>query len=453
MTRNAITRATRHTRIAVLLPALAACASAPRSVPGPAPEQVPIRSTRAPAVAPPAAEEFDPASATLDDYVRYALGHDPGLLAELERADAARERVGSAAQPPDPKLMVTEFVEQIQTRTGPNRRRVELTQPWPWFGTLDAREALADRTASWTESSARARAARTVERVERAYHEYAFGAVVARLLEEKVVLLENLASVVQWRVEAGAPQEDWLRLEIEVAELEARAQAAREQLVSQRIALSAAVGWWGEIPPPEAVEPAAMELDHAALEAMAMDRSPALRTAAAGLERARAQGHLADFAGRPDLAFSLVWLDVGDALDPAQPGSGDDPIGLGVSIGLPLWRGSYSAQRRAAEHEIRAARYAIDDRRAELSTELADILYRLESAGRDLELARDQLLPRAREAYDLGLASYQSGEGSLLDLFESERRVLGYEVDRWRAARDVHIQRARLQALTGSDQP
>ncbi|MCB9915104.1 MAG: TolC family protein [Planctomycetes bacterium] len=134
---------------------------------------------------------------------------------------------------------------------------------------------------------------------------------------------------------------------------------------------------------------------------------------------------------------------------PGTPGSGDDPLIVGLSLDLPVWRGSYAAGEREARHGERAARGALDARIAALGAELEDAAFAVDDARRRLALYEDSLLPRAREAFELTLAAYRTGGATLLDLFDAERAWFEFELSLWRAARDHELGRARLEALIG----
>ncbi|MCB1119979.1 MAG: hypothetical protein KJT03_00400, partial [Verrucomicrobiae bacterium] len=52
-------------------------------------------------------------------FVSEALQHNPGLVAQEKRYQAARQSITIAGTLPNPMFQLTHFVESIQTRTGP----------------------------------------------------------------------------------------------------------------------------------------------------------------------------------------------------------------------------------------------------------------------------------------------------------------------------------------------
>lgn len=70
----------------------------------------------------------------LDDYIRVALDSNQGLRATFDQWQSALEAVPQARALPDPTFQWTHFIEEIQTRTGPQNNRFVLSQKLPWKG-------------------------------------------------------------------------------------------------------------------------------------------------------------------------------------------------------------------------------------------------------------------------------------------------------------------------------
>ena len=114
------------------------------------------------------------ADADVEDYVAFGLLNNPGLRAAFERWRAAVERIAQASTLPDPTFSYAHFVEEIQTRTGPQRNRFGLSQTIPWFGKLQLRGdiAAAEAESLWWQVQARRLA--LVREIKSTYHEYAY---------------------------------------------------------------------------------------------------------------------------------------------------------------------------------------------------------------------------------------------------------------------------------------
>ena len=75
---------------------------------------------------------------TLDDYFKIAAESNPGLQAKYKEFEAALQRVDQVNTLTDPNFSFGYFISPVETRVGPQRARLSLTQTFPWFGTLNA---------------------------------------------------------------------------------------------------------------------------------------------------------------------------------------------------------------------------------------------------------------------------------------------------------------------------
>ena len=69
------------------------------------------------------------ADADLGTYVRFGLANSATLRAAFEEWRASVERIDQVSVLPEPRLSYTEFVEEVQTRTGPQERRLGVSRP------------------------------------------------------------------------------------------------------------------------------------------------------------------------------------------------------------------------------------------------------------------------------------------------------------------------------------
>ncbi|MDD3605166.1 MAG: hypothetical protein PHD86_08265, partial [Kiritimatiellae bacterium] len=75
----------------------------------------------------------------LRDYLAAAARNNPELEAAFNRWKAELERIPQVRALPDPRFNYAYFVEEVETRVGPQKQRLGLSQVFPWFGTLKLR--------------------------------------------------------------------------------------------------------------------------------------------------------------------------------------------------------------------------------------------------------------------------------------------------------------------------
>lgn len=439
---------------ASLLLVLASCAVTPAARDASTPPSPPPTGVRV--QAPEAAAEQAATlgeSSDLAACFAWAQAHAGSLRAAQERWQAAESAIELEGGLPDPRLTYGEFLEEVQTRTGPQERRLGLMQGFPWPGTLGARKDAARHTAQARRHEHAAARLALEERVAFGWYDLAFHAKNVRITTDVLALLRRLEPVVQSRIQSGGRQEDLLRLQLEIGELEndlASLEDLRPALVAR---LAAAMNHPAAALDvrPELFEPEVARLDADELLATARIHNPALLVLNEELAGSDTARRLAKLATRPDLALGVDWIQTGSALAPGTDGSGDDPLAVSLSLSLPIWGQKNGARRRGADHARRAARARLDDAEAGLEAQIADRIFAVDDAARRIALVRDSLLPRATEAFELSVVSYRAGKAPLYELVDAERRRLELEKAYWRACRDHHQSRARLRTVVGGD--
>ena len=395
-----------------------------------------------------------PRAATLDAYLELGLAHSARLRAAFEEWRASAETIEQASALPDPRLTYVEFLEEIQTRTGPQQRKFGLAQSFPWPGQLGAKGRLAEHQAERMWAKVESARLQVVRDIEVAYHQYAFASQEIRITRELVELLHGLEPVVQSRVRAGAGQENLLRLQVEIGRLEDELASfeRRQPALAARIAEAMSVPTpTDSFPLPVLQEPAPREVDIARAREQALSRSPSLRVLGEELLVGHAAEELSHYQDKPSFTLGIDYFETGEALNPDMPGSGDDPVSLSLSLSLPLQRSSYSAARREARHRVQATRRNIEAEQLAVFARIEEEAVRMDDAARRIVLYRDSLLPRANESLQLTLAAYRTGAASLLDLIDTERALLEFQLSFWRACREYWIGDARLRAVVGDE--
>lgn len=400
--------------------------------------------------------KLDPLTATREQFIAHALASHPLLRAEFEAWRAAQQQGQVVKTLPSPQLRFTEFIEEVQTRTGPQQRRLGVSQRFPWPGELDLREQVADARSRAASFALAESALQIVRRVELAYDEYAYLARDREVWEDLQDLLVGFEPIVQARVRSGASQEDLLRLQIEIGRVEDEIAAIDAQRGVQFAELLEASGWpWnlGELPDFALPEARRIETDREQLLSLALSRSPSLARWEARYDAAVSDANLVGYARKPSFVFGVETILTGDAPISGVPGSGDDPWMISLSLDVPIWGTSYDAQEEQARHRITEARARWENSRLQLRTQVERFALRAEESARRAELYQESLLPRAEEVVQLTLASYRVGRAQALDWLDAQRTLLALRRAYWRAHLDNHQAQVELRAITAERLP
>ena len=150
--------------------------------------------------------------------------HNPGLQAAWNRWQAALER-GSRrfVRLPDPRFNYRYFIENVETRVGPQRQAFGLSQTFPWFGKLELRGGVASRRLEAPRREYEAEKLKLFFKVKKAYSRILLSSpsdCVVRENLELVKYLEKCARHAFKAAEASTP--DVIRAQVELGKLDDR---------------------------------------------------------------------------------------------------------------------------------------------------------------------------------------------------------------------------------------
>ncbi|USN99089.1 MAG: TolC family protein [Phycisphaeraceae bacterium] len=396
------------------------------------------------------------ASSTPDDYVRYALYHSPAVEAAYQKWVAAAERVPQLRALPDPRLNVGFFADEVETRTGPQKARLGVSQSFPWPGLLARREdaAVFAARAEWLGFEA-ARLAVT-ERLVGALHELAYVDEATRITRENLDLLRSFEGVIRARYRVGeGSHAELTRVQVELGQLEDRLAQLHGMRPAYVAELNAALNrpTNAEIASIGALPGRVAAAGGTELAELARSSNPRLLALDEHVEEQRSKSDAARLEGLPDFTIGVDYIVTGEAMNRSIPESGDDPILLSFGLRVPLWREKYDA----AVRESTAMRLAVSRERQDeanrIDAEIQRAWFEHTDADRRVRLYRQTLIPKAEESLNASLAGYRTGETSFLELLDTQRALLEFALEAARAKADRGEALARLNRLVGQPVP
>ena len=264
---------------------------------------------------------------------------------------------------------------------------------------------------------------------------------MAEVAAASAALAEELASIVQRRVEAGAAAPPELaRATAEAAALRAASDFARGEVEARAAALASIWGSPGvDFIVPDGTGAGFEGADTAAGEVW--NAHPRLQAAEAEVDALAAAADRARAGAYPDVT---LWAGFRRFED-----SGDSAIMAGVSVPLPLFDRNQDATRAA---RLRAEGAAIDARAVEarLRAEQTSLAARARAAKERLQTLETEALPLAEEAYSAAIQGYRVGKFDLTTTLDSRRRLIDTRASLIDARLALRTETLRLRALVGA---
>lgn len=397
-----------------------------------------------------AAAVHEPSS--LDGYLMYAALHNPGLEAAFGQWKAALESVAQAHALPEPRITYGYFIRNVETRVGPQRHRLEIMQMFPWFGTRDLRSDVNMVAADARWEQFQAAKFKLDYDVRTAFYDLYLLDRRIEVVTGNRALLSSLEEVVRTRYTVGtATNSSLIRVQVELGKLEERIQS----LEDNRHPLVARLNALLNRPPGTAVQVAGtldipgIGLSDDELISLARDNSPELLALDALREKEALAQKLAGKSFYPDVTVGMTYIETGEARMPGVADSGKDPLMAMVQLSIPLWREKYRSQEEQAALRERAAADQRDQRFNAITAELHAALFRYRDAERKIALYRDSLIPMADQSFSVTLQGYEGGTDNFLNLIDSERTLLEFQLSYEEALVNRADALAAIEQLTG----
>ncbi|HWQ85616.1 TolC family protein [Brevundimonas sp.] len=381
------------------------------------------------------------AALTLEGALARAAGVDPSLPGAEARVRAGDAAVRQADLRPNPTLGL--MVENLPTLGGGdilNRTETTLSyeQRLERGGDRPARVALAQGEAAVVRAEAAIRRLDRLEQVQRAWADALAAQAELEIARERLALAERFQIEVQRRVDmARDPLFAGARAEAELAQ----AQIDFDQAGIQARLARATLGrfWIGA--PDFSLDPADFEDTSAAREMAGPASGIDLAVLAAQRDVAQARVRVEQARSTPDATVSVGVRHFWDGQD----------LGLVVGGSIPL--GRYDRNEGAIERarfEGVAAEADMAALRQEREREIARLQVLLASRALEAQRIANETLPQAERAVALVREGFARGGFTYNDVIAAQTALLSTKARRVAVLKQFHIDRARLDRLTGA---
>ncbi|MCA1603285.1 MAG: TolC family protein, partial [Acidobacteria bacterium] len=363
-----------------------------------------------------------------------AIKNNPTLAQAEAGIRAAEGRLRQAGLFPNP--IVGYFGEELSFRAAgeTSEHGVFVEQMIPLGGKLSKSRRIFAREKEQAQALAETQRLRVLNSIRMLYYD-ALGAQrllelrsdLSRLANEAVQITRELYNVGQ------ADKPDQLEIEIEAQRAEIdllRAQNDRGQVWR---ALAAMVNN-PELKPARLVgnlEEAGTALDQETMLLTLLRDSPEIKTAQAGVERARAVFSRARAERIPDLFVRGGIAYNNELLDRDNRKIGAEGV-IEVGVNVPIFNRNQGGIA-AAEAELAITERELDRLQLVLRSQLASSFREYRNATQMVERYRTQVLPRARQAYEMYLSSFRQMAAAYPQVLIAQRTLFQVEAEYARA--------------------
>ena len=393
-----------------------------------------------------------PETQNLRSLVDYALANNPEVNVARERHIGALARVPQAMALPEPKLTYRYFVNEVETRVGPQEHGIGLSQTLPWFGKRGLQGDVATEAARAAQERIASIQNTVIAEVANAYYELFYLGQSIEIIRGNRDLVLHLERVARARYGAGAATHaDVIRAQVELGTIENRLGSLKDRRAPLFARLNALLNrpTTETFVLPSILTFAPVNYTDDELLAKVSLHNPDLRATSFEIEAAHRQRERANKNYLPDITLGLDYIATGDARMPGVQDSGDDALSATIGFTLPIWRSKYDAGVKEADAMLRQQQFKRDQQLNTFHAETVTALFKLRDAQRQIDLYEKTLLPKANESLVATQRAYSTGAASFADTIDAQRMLLNFELSFARAITDHNQARIVLEKLTG----
>lgn len=390
---------------------------------------------------------------SLQGYQQEAAQNNPELkasfnkyLSELE----SRPQVGSL---PDPEVAFAYFISPVETRVGPQRARISVTQMFPWFGTLSEKRSVSEANAKAQFEQFQEQRNRIFYQMEMIWSDLYELDENIRIAQANLNIINTLLQVSLSRYENGlTSQVDVLRAQIEQEDLKTQIELLKDNrdLMIERFNELRNVDESSEVTIPADLSQLMTSKNKDELRSIIREQNPNLNRLRYREEASKEMVSLADRDGKPSFGIGFDYIATGERNDVANlPDNGKDAFVARASFKIPLFRNKYNAKVQQAELNLNSVQQDIITLENKLETDLLTALRDLNDAQRRFNLYDTKQIQRVEQAINIMMESYSSDASDFEEILRLQRKLLEYQLKRIQATADLYMANSYINYLSG----
>ncbi len=398
---------------------------------------------------------FVSAQDILNKYLEIAAENNPGIKAKFNEYMASLEVIQQVGTLPDPQLAFGYFIQPIETRNGPQRARISLTQMFPWFGTLNAKEDIVlNRAKAKYEAFEEAKSNLFFE-IKAIYFDLYFIKQGIDITYMNIQILESFKNLALIKIEAGtASGVDELRAEMELVDIENNLALLKDKWNVHSVKFNNLLNvddistiefpetlWTTDLPYSRQTVLDSLNLNNH--QVISLDYM---------LASYKSKEAIAKKNGLPSFSVGIDYIAIGKTdntmIDATQSGR-DAILFPKIGISIPLYRKKYTAM----VNEAVFMQEATENKKADKINTLESLFEKTYSeyldANRRIMLYQKQLL-FANKANKILEAEYATNSKNFEEILRMEKRVLKYALELEKARSDKQAAIAFINYLMGN---
>ena len=385
----------------------------------------------------------------LDQYIVIAAENNPGLQVKFKEYMAALEVAPQVRTLPDPQAAFAYFISPVETRVGPQHVRFSVSQMFPWFGSLQAKENVANQDAKAKYEAFLESRSRLFNEVRSNYYNIYFNRRALEITMENLEILSSFKKLANIKVETGKVSAiDEYRIEMEIGDMENRLALLKDNQHVLEVMFVNLLNTDSEIEitTPEILWTIDLDLRKDQVWDTINTNNHQLLAISLQQEGLIFRKELAEKVGKPDFSIGFDYTVVGQGENNL---AGTDAFVLPkVGITIPLYRNKYRAMVNEVVYLQESKEFEKIDRINLLETILEKSWKDYMDSDRriDLYITQQSL---AEKSLKLLETEYATGNKNFEEILRMERKLLFYGLELEKARSDKQAAISFINYLMG----
>lgn len=393
---------------------------------------------------------------SLRQLIDHAYLHNPSLKAARKKWTAVIERRPQVTAYKDPVFQYSYFIENVETRVGPQEQKFSLSQEIPFPGKLGLKGEIVAEEVKIARLEFEKHTRDLIVELKEAYYELAYINRAIELTRQNKELLEHLTNIgaTEYTLD-GTTLHDVFQAQSQLSQVAYDLILLTELKSSEATRINSLLNRDPEehLGEPQVVGYYPFNYSLEDLYKLVLDNQQELTISDYDISRNKKNIELAEMIYRPDFKLGMDYIDVGKAAGPNVVDSGQDAYSVNVGITIPLWFGKNRARVSEAKSEYAAAVFRKKDLENKAVADIKFLYFKLRNSERLLHLYRDSLIPQAAESMQAAETWFKTKKGSFAGLLETQAVWLNFNLARERALADYYQRIAQMEKLVGTTLP
>ena len=364
---------------------------------------------------------------TLNDYLIVATQNNPEIKASYLKFEAALQRVPQIKSWPDPTLTISAFGRMIETRIGRQEARFSLMQMFPWFGSTEAKENVANAMAEATFQSYLDTRNEVLFNVKRVYAELYELQKTIRLEEENLGILNTYKELALSKFKNGkGTMVDVVRIDIKRNESVTNIQILQDQYKPLRIEFNTILNRNvnESIAYPDELS---ISVEHSAISIDSLfNGNPKLVMLESEKKAFEAQKVVAVKDGYPKIGVGLDYSIISKRDVPDLAMNGQDAIMPMLSISLPIFSRKYRSAQKEMDFQIQSTEAKSEAVKNNLISTFSNAQYDVSKSKNMIALFETQI-KSTKQAVSLLITSYSNSNSDFDEILRMNQDLLMYK--------------------------